>query len=173
MGEDYVTGILVLTPSESKRLIAKAVVALPHVQRAFAEGWVIIANGTTTAYVAEELLGISVDKFTYAAGYIGNGRLSVTPPEVRQSPLVIYKGQVVDTMAKEAVRSFGADDVFIKGANAVDPEGHVGILMANELGGTIAMALGTILARGAHLIVPVGLEKMVPSVPAVVRKCGI
>jgi len=170
---ETVTGVMVLNPPESKRLIAKAVVQLPHVKKAFAEGWLIIANGTTTAYIAEELLGKPVDKFTYAAGYIGHGKLSATPPEIRQTPFIFHKGELVNVEAKVAIRSFGADDVFIKGANAVDPHGHVGILMSNELGGTIGMALGTIMARGAHLIVPVGLEKLVPSVPEAVRKCGI
>jgi len=164
---------MVLTPPESRRLIAKAVVTLPQVQKAYKEGWLIIANGITNAFIVEELLGKSIDKFTYAAGYIGNGKLSATAPEIRQAPLVLYKGEPSDKPAKEAVRSFGADDVFIKGANAIDPQGHVGILMAHELGGTIAMALGTIMARGAHLVVPVGLEKMVPSVPAAAGKFGI
>ena len=170
---ETVTGVIVLNPPESKRLIAKAVVQLPHVKKAFAEGWVIVANGTTTAYIAEELLGRPVDKFTYAAGYIGHGKLSATPPEIRQTPFIFHKGELVNVEAKVAIRSFGADDVFIKGANAVDPQGHVGILMSNDLGGTIGMALGTIMARGAHLIVPVGLEKLVPSVPEAVKKCGI
>ncbi len=170
---ENVTGLLVLNPPESKRLIARAVVQLPQVKKAFKEGWVIVANGTTTAYIAEELLGKPVDKFTYAAGYIGHGKLSTTPAEIRQAPFIFHKGELVDTEAKVAIRSFGADDVFIKGANAIDPQGHVGILMANDLGGTIGMALGTLMARGAHLIVPVGLEKLVPSVPEAAKKCGI
>ena len=52
--DDQVSGILVLTPAESKRLIAKAVVAMPQVKRALEKGRVIIANGTTTASVAGE-----------------------------------------------------------------------------------------------------------------------
>jgi hypothetical protein len=55
----------------------------------------------------------------------------------------------------------------------VDAEGHVGVLMANEKGGTIAMALGPVIARGCHLIMPVGLEKLVPSVIEASRKGGI
>jgi len=170
---DQVSGILVLTPAESKRLIAKAVAAMPQVKRALQKGRVIIANGTTTAFVAEEILGQRVAKHRYVAGYIGEGKLAVTPSEIRIESYVLVDGHPVDRLAKEIIQEFEADDVFIKGANAVDAEGHVGFLMANDRGGTIGMALGTLAARGCHFIVPVGLEKMVPSVIEASRKCGI
>jgi len=171
--DDRVSGMLVLTPAESKRLIAKAVVAMPQVKRALEKGRVIIANGTTTAFVAEEILGRQVSKYRYAAGYIGEGKLAVTSPELRIESYVLVDGRPVDVPAKEIIQEFEADDVFIKGANAVDAEGHVGILMANDRGGTIGMAQGTLVARGCHFIVPVGLEKMVPSVIEASRKGGI
>lgn len=170
---EQVSGILVLTPAESKRLIAKAVVAMPQVKRALEKGRIIVANGTTTAFVAEEILGHPVSKYRYAAGYIGEGKLAVTPSELRMEPYVLVDGRPVNVPAKEIIGEFGADDVFIKGANAVDTEGHVGFLMANDRGGTIAMALGPVMARGCHFIVPVGLEKLVPSVSEASRKGGI
>jgi hypothetical protein len=171
--DDQVSGILVLTPAESKRLIAKAVVAMPQVKSALKKGRVIIANGTTTAFVAEEILGRQVSKYRYAAGYIGKGKLAATPPELRMESYVLVDGRPVDVPAKEIIQEFEADDVFIKSANAVDAEGHVGVLMANEKGGTMGMAQGPVIARGCHLIVPVGLEKLVPSVIEASRKGGI
>ena len=51
--DDRVHGIVVLLPSESKRLIAKAVVALPEVKRVLKEGLFVVSRGTTTAYIAE------------------------------------------------------------------------------------------------------------------------
>ena len=54
---DTVRGIFALTPAESKRLIAKAVVRLPEVRHAWENGRIIIGNGTTTGFVAAELLG--------------------------------------------------------------------------------------------------------------------
>lgn len=170
---DQVSGILVLTPAESKRLIAKAVAAMPQVKKALEKGRIIIANGTTTAFVAEEILGCQVAKHRYVAGYIGEGKLAVTPPELMMKAYVLVDGHPVDRLAKEVIPEFGADDVLIKGANAVDAEGHVGFLMADDRGGTIGMALGTLVARGCHFIVPVGLEKLVPSVTEASRKCGI
>ena len=54
--------------------------------------------------------------------------------------------------------------VFIKGGNAIDPEGNVGVIAANPMGGTIGGAIGPVTAQGWDLIMPVGLEKMVTSV---------
>jgi len=171
--DDQVSGVLVLTPAESKRLIAKAVVAMPQVKRALEKGRVIIANGTTTAFVAEEVLGRRVSKYRYAAGYIGEGKLAVTSSELMMKTYVLVGGRPVDVPAKEIIQEFDVDDVFIKGANAVDTEGHVGILMGDDRGGTISMAQGILVARGCHFVVPVGLEKLVPSVSEASRKGGI
>ncbi|MEW6232560.1 MAG: hypothetical protein AB1566_09655 [Chloroflexota bacterium] len=168
-----IRGIFPLTPAASKRLIARAVAALPEVQRARREGRIVIANGITNAFVAEEMLGRPVPKYNYAAGYVGHGQLSETAAEERLSPYVLLRGEPVDVPAKEFIKEFEAGDVFIKGGNAIDPQGHVGILMGDDRGGTIGMALGTVTARGAHLIMPVGLEKMVPSVIEAARMCGI
>ncbi|MCL5957888.1 MAG: hypothetical protein M1358_00995 [Chloroflexi bacterium] len=172
-GEDATAGIMVLTPSESKRLIAKGVAAMPAVSRALENGRLIISNGTTTAYVAEELLGIEIPKYNYAFGIISGGVLSATEQDERRLAFVMHRGKVVETPVKDFIREFERDDVFIKGANAVDPWGFTGGLMSNPLGGTWAAVLGVLQARGCRMIVPVGLEKMIPSVVEASRKCGI
>jgi hypothetical protein len=58
----------------------------------------------------------------------------------------------------------GKGDAIVKGANAVDPTGTVGILLSNENGGAIGSVLGPASARGIPIICPVGLEKQVPGV---------
>ncbi|HAA90060.1 MAG: Uncharacterized protein XD63_0988 [Thermoanaerobacterales bacterium 50_218] len=165
--------IFTLTPAEGKRLIAKGVRHLPEVGKAFRQGKIIIAGGTTNAYVAEELLGIEVSKVRYTAGIITKGETGVTPRESRIKPFVIVKGEVVDENWEDVLDDFGPDDVFIKGANAVDATGMAGVLVAHPQGGTIGRALGVLAARGSHLVVPVGLEKMIPSVSLAARNCGI
>lgn len=170
--EERKRAVFPLTPSESKRLIAKGVAALPEVQEAMARGRVIIATGTTNGFVAEELLHLQLDKGLFTAGVITDGALCTTPPERRLKPFVLQAGKPVDTPIDEFLRQFEAGDVFIKGASAIDPDGYVGVLVAGGTGGTIGMALGTLLARGAHLVVPVGLEKMIASVPRAARAAG-
>jgi hypothetical protein len=73
---------------------------------------------------------------------------------------------------EETLKNFDAGSVFIKGANAVDPQGYAGVFVAHPSGGTIGYAYGMLSARGCHLIVPVGLEKLVPSVQKAAKLCG-
>ncbi|MHB1416103.1 MAG: hypothetical protein ACYC1C_12715 [Chloroflexota bacterium] len=167
-----VSGILALTPAESKRLIAKAVVRLPEVRRAREEGRIIVGNGTTTGFVAAELLGEDLPWFKFCAGLICDGMLASTRKEDRMLPYVFDKGVPVDIPSREAVAELKAHDVFVKSGNAVDPAGNVGVLMGDDMGGTIGTSLGVLAARGINLVCPVGLEKLVPSVVDAAKKCG-
>ena len=49
--------LLVLTPAESKRLIAKAVAAMPEIKKAKEHAQIVIGHGSTNVCVAEEILG--------------------------------------------------------------------------------------------------------------------
>lgn len=165
--------VVVLNPSESKRLIGKAVAQLVEVRAAMEHGRVIIGNGTTNAYVAEELLGQPVPKWRFAAGVIAGGRLDVTESATRLAPVALKRGEAFVGGWVELLKEFDAGDVFVKGGNAVDPEGNVGVLLASPVGGTVGQMLGTIAARGSHLIAPIGVEKLVPDVIEAARHCGI
>jgi hypothetical protein len=171
--------LFVLTPAESKRLIGKAVADMEEVKKAKKQDHLLIAHGSTNVAVAEEVLGRDklaevLNRDRYLSGITKNGILCTTPGDEKPPILVLNRGVVeppADTMS-EMLRDFGADSVFVKGANAVDLEGNAGAFVAHPEGGTIGWAIGTILARGIHLIVPVGLEKLVPSVKESVAKCG-
>lgn len=161
-----------LTPSESKRLLGKAVARLPEVQQAWRDGRILISNGTTNAFVAEELLGSAIPKFSYAVGVITDGLLSMTDQTRRLPPLMLHKGQRQTTDIRDFLKAMGKGDVIIKGANAVDPQGNAGVLLAGETGGTIGAILGISSARGLPLLMPVGLEKLVPSVTDIAQGWG-
>ncbi|MCL2437951.1 MAG: hypothetical protein FWE48_03360 [Coriobacteriia bacterium] len=165
--------LFTLNSAESKRLIAKAVVTLPQVQSALNKGMIIIGAGTTNAFVLEELTGTVVDKARYTAGIIAGGRQCVTSTDERLDPVVLVDGVRSDLSWEEAVAKIGAGDVFIKGGNAIDPDGVVGIQMAHPEGGTIGKALPVVVARGAQLILPVGLEKFIPDVALAADVSGI
>ncbi|SDF29239.1 hypothetical protein [Sporomusa acidovorans] len=164
---------VVLTPYESRRLIAKAIVRLPSVEEALQNGWIVVATGSTTCYVAEELLGQPMVKENFISGHITLGETwsTLDNPDFI-FPIVLHKGIRQDIHAKQALEKFSAKDVFIKGANAVDNNYHAAIFMANDEGGTIGSSLGTLYARGAQLVMPVGLEKMIPSVEEAVKHTG-
>ncbi len=171
--------LLLLTPSESKRLIAKAVAALDDVQQAKEHGQILIAHGSTNLYVAEEIMGAEklselVDRDTYLSGLIIRGTLCATFQEEKPNLLVLDHGMPIPpapTMV-ELLSDFGPNSVFIKGANAIDPTGKAGVLLGHPEGGSIGWAMGIIMARGLQLIVPVGLEKLVPSVDEAVALLG-
>lgn len=156
--------VVVLTSAESKRLLGRAVASLPEVQRARQKGRLLISNGTTNAFVAEEILGIPVPKFSYAAGVITDGLLSITDPARKQPPYMLHNGQMVTTDMRDFLKEMGRGDVIIKGANAVDQLGNAGVLVAGDTGGSIGAILGISAARGLRLLTPVGLEKLIPSV---------
>lgn len=171
--------LFVLTPAESKRLIGKAVAILPEIKKAAAQDKILISHGSTNVYVAEEIMGREktaeiFDRNTFLSGLNVRGTLCSTLAKEKGPILLLDKGSIkppAPTMS-EMLKGFGCSSVFIKGASAVDPHGRAAVFMAHPEGGTIGWSLGTIIARGIQLVVPVGLEKLIPSVEAAVPLCG-
>lgn len=162
---------ITLTPQESKRIIAMGVKKLPVIQQALKKGIILITLGSTNACVAEELTGKTIDRARYGAGYI-DGTTTVVPIETRLPTIALRDGKQVkdDGIIKE----MGARDVVIKGANALDPHGVAGVMMANPQGGTTGSILGAVMAKGINLVIPVGLEKSIPySVVELSKRTGI
>lgn len=174
-GASRAAALVVLDPSESRRLIAKATAALPEVQRALRRGTIIIGRGVTNAFVTEELLGVHVEpKAGLTVGAVCGGITTAHSGPPASTSHVIRDGRVVEGAdSKVEILSFGPDDVFIKGGNAIDMEGNAGILTCGQTGGTIGMAWPVVTARGSHLVMPIGLEKLVPSVIDAARHSGI
>ena len=170
--DDRTHAIVVLVPSESKRLIAKAVIKLPEVQRALKEGLVIVSRGITPSFIVDELGVEGLDKPHCTAGVVTDRRLAGTVAERGMGPWVFRKGKTVEEEAYDVLQEFTSTDVSIKGATAVDIEGNAGILVGNEAGGTIGSIWPTLTARGSHLIMPIGLEKLIPSVIDAAMSCG-
>ncbi len=153
---------ITLTPAESKRLIAKAVVKLEEVRKAFKSGVIIIGVGTTNACVVEELLGRKIEHERFVAGMVLPKGTYIMPAENRLKEIIIRRGKIFDAKMGDVLPELTSIDVFIKGANAIDASGTAGVFMAGHRGGTIGRALGTLMSRGVNLIIPVGLEKFIP-----------
>jgi len=176
--------LVTLTPAESKRLIAKGVAAIPEVKKALVAGIIIIARGTTNTYVAEEIMQIDpesravhdhkiINKGEYSRGVITHGELTVNQRRGTGNDIVLRSGKIWDIQPQEVIPQYTRNDVFFKGANAVDAWGEAGVLCAGADAGTIGYALMSLIAHDANLIVPVGLEKMVPSVQDALDVTGI
>lgn len=174
-GEKQISALVVLNPSESRRLLAKATVALPEVQKAWKNGMIILGRGITNAYITEELLKTKIEpKAAQTVGLICGGIANSHSGPPPCTWHVIRKGKAVEGADSNVeILNFGPDDVFIKGGNAVDPQGNAGVYASGLKGGTIGMCWPVVTPRGAHLIQPVGLEKMVPSVHEAALHSGI
>ncbi len=173
--QKQIAALVVLNPAESRRLLARATVALPEVQNAWKNGMIIIGRGITNAFVSEELFKISVEpKAAQTAGLICRGITNSTAGPPPCAWHVIHKGKVMEGADSNVeIMKFGAEDVFIKGGNAIDPLGTAGIFASSMKGGTIGMCWPIVTSRGSHLIMPIGLEKQVPSVLEAAKHSGI
>jgi len=165
--------VFTLTPAESKRLIAKAVVEMEEVKIAKERAYIILAGGTTNGFIAQELLKEKIEPQRFTAGTNICGLLCVTNPDDRHLfPVVIEKGHLSKKDFKAALEDFSIHTVFIKGANAVDPMGNVGVITSGWDGGTVGNSLGILTSTGLRYVVPVGLEKLIPSVPDACASVG-
>jgi hypothetical protein len=95
-----------LIPSESRRLIAKAVIQMKEVKIAEKKAYIILGSGTTNGDIAQELLGkrdLEPHKFT--AGTSTHKLLCVTDPEKRLPiPVVLYSGGIAHIRGVEHSR---------------------------------------------------------------------
>jgi len=164
--------LFTLTPAESKRLIGKGIAALPEVQNAKKNGYLLVSRGSTTAYCLEELLGQPIEKNRYAVGQTIKGILCAIQQEDRLRPYTFHKGEVLPVEPGTVIDKLGAGDILLKGANAIDPFGNLGVLMASANGGTMGQFYMPMKARGLEIIYPVGLEKLIPSVEEAARYGG-
>ncbi|MFC1560862.1 hypothetical protein ACFL4V_00125 [Candidatus Latescibacterota bacterium] len=158
---------VVLTVSESKRLIARAVAQMPIIKRVLNEGMIIITKGTTNTYVAEEITRQKIEKGAFVSGRIypakGEKRLN---PSIKLPDIVLIDGKIIKGLSlTDAVKELKQGDVVIKGANALDYANKTAGVFINSSptasGGTTGIFIPYVVARKAHIVIPIGLEKNV------------
>ena len=170
--DDRTHALVNILPREGKRLIARGVLALPEVKRVLENGWFVVSRGITPSYILEELTGQGYDTANCTAGIVTEGRMASVLEDDRLGPWVFKNGNLDETPAPVVLDQFTAHDVSVKGANAVDPDGNIGVFAADKAGGTVGGIWPTITARGAHWVAPVSLERLIPSVIEAARHCG-
>ncbi len=106
-------------------------------------------------------------------GLIVGGELKVNLRRDPSHDFVLRDGKVWDKHPREVITQFTRDDIFVKGANAIDSSGEAAVFAAGADSGTIGYALPHLMARDANLIVPCSIGKMVSSVADAVQECGI
>jgi len=156
---------VVLNPAESKRLLAKTVAGLPEVKNAYANGRLSVSTCSTNALVLEELTGEKMSPYCYCIGMVADGMLTSSQKTDRETARFFVKGERVEQDAWTFLDTFEKGDAVVKGANAVDPQGNAGVLTSNNQSGTVGALISLLAVRGLPIIMPVGLEKLVTSVP--------
>jgi len=176
---------LTFTPAESKKFIAKVLVASDPVKTAAAGGTIAIHPSSSTYFIAEELLGAKPPSNTWVCGVIApkgtcveagaaNAGVAISTGEEESTPThnpgqfkhtyVIREGKFRNGIPLDDILAeLGPGDVYIKGVNALDPDGRVAVLIGNRVeGGTIGRVMAASRRRGFTVLCPVGLEKLIP-----------
>jgi len=177
-----------LIPAESKKLIAKAITKIEIFQKASREGVIVLHPSSSTYFIFEEVTGRKPPTNVWVCGVIvpkgtciemgammgghpvsangEQGSHSAARPIPGNFPhsWVLRKGEVSrQEPLRVLLEAMGPDDVYVKGVNALDVEGKVGVLWGNVTeGGTAALVMATQRRKGFHLIFPTGLEKLIP-----------
>ncbi len=170
---------VVLTPTESKRLLSKAVFGLDEVKRALAEGILIIHPSSTSIFMLAELGFELPEKGIWVCGHISPKGLCISRKmidAVLETPeygaehypfdLIIRKGRLLpfeESGLGPVLDDMNSRDVYVKSVNAIDPKGKLGVLLAaRTTGGSIGLVIRKQKEKKFQMIMPVGLEKRIP-----------
>jgi len=180
-----------LVPTESKKLIGKAVARMDVVKNALNKGIVVIHPSTTTFFLMEEILGeaptvdlagrivsgIVTPKGTCISreGYLDNLAIMAARKPLMSRPWVLKSGKIQrDVLLVDILKEMGPEDVYVKTGNALDHSRHVGVLVGAPDTGAIARAYAVCAATGVNLVIPIGLEKLIPtSIREASKEAGI
>ena len=177
-----------LIPAESKKLISKAITKMEVFQQALRNGVIILHPSSSSYFIFEEVTGRKPPTNVWVCGLIApkgtcvemgamlgrhassgnveeNAFNSARPnPETFPHCWVLRKGEFSHQEPLGVLLDeMGPNDVYVKGGNALDREGKVGVLWGNlSEGGTAAFVMAAQRRKGFHLIFPAGLEKLIP-----------
>jgi hypothetical protein len=168
---------VVLTPAESKKLIAKAIARLDVVINALNGGTIMLHPSSSTYFIVEELTGERLNTNQWVCGVVTPRGMCVemammlgdfTPKEVEVDVGDLPSGWIIkdrklcpEMKMSELLDTMTSSDVYIKGINALDTEGNAGILVGYEA--SMGYVLSGWRKKKFHIIYPAGLEKLIPT----------
>ena len=161
------TYTFMLTVSMGKRLIAKGLMRNEEVRNAMMNHRLLIVAGTTNAYVSEEALKAlgdttPFDQRTFRRGVTIAPGAKTTPGQAEFDLFIDHGKAFFDRTVFDIAPELGADDMIMKGANALYlPGEEAGVLIGHPQGGTLIPITAAAIGRRVQLIVPIGVEKRV------------
>jgi len=153
-----------LTVTGAKRIIAKAVASFPEVRRALESGRLVLKGGTTVSALCEEL-GFGPLLITGRVTPRGTVTTILPPGESPVPHMVVVEDGKVQDAYKDIeglLARLCHEDVVVISPNAFDAFGAAATMAGRPGGGPPGAVWAGIQARGVQVILPAGLEKMIP-----------
>lgn len=150
-----------LTVEEGKEIIALGILKHALFLKSFDEGKIIFKGGTTVSKITEKLLGVSlrISGRITTRGTVSSLKALDTPHSIL---LCNNKWNNIDKTIVEEVNGLTKDDLIICGANAFDYKGKAAMMAGSPGGGNPGESLSSWFSEGASVLIPVGIEKMIP-----------
>jgi hypothetical protein len=171
-----------LTSAESKKLLGKALAGMDPVKKARRNGLIVIHPSSTTLFFIEELIGtrprgvwvcglvvpegLCISREVDESGFHDRLGSKGGDHDIGQFPFawVLEKGVYRTGLSLASLLDkMGKGDVYVKGTNAIDPEGKVGVLYGSSGAGTIGKVIMASRRKGFTILLPIGLEKLIPT----------
>lgn len=168
-----------LTPAESKKLISKSLLKINFFEIALKDGLILIHPSSTTYFLYEEFAGEKPPKnwvcgvITPKGACINQDMLEILEERGATKDIgkfdqfwVFKKGKLIrDVSLVEILEEMTEKDVYVKTGNAVDSKKNVGVLIGAPDGkGTVGRIYEASKKKGFKVLLPIGLEKMIPSI---------
>jgi len=150
-----------LTVEEGKEIISLGMLKHPLLISAMENNRILFKGGTTVSKITEKLAGIPLkicgritQRGTVAGKHNVDGAHSI----------IYYKGEWknVDETIEDDILKFTENDLIVCGANSFDNYGNAAIMTGGPGGDIVGRAMSAWYTEGAKVIIPVGIEKMVP-----------
>ena len=152
---------ITLSVEESKDLIARTILFHPLFKHSQENGSIILKGGTTVSKISENLLGfpLRICGRVTERGTVSVGRDSSAPHTV-----LVRKEEWrnIDEDLVDETSSLGCDDLIVCSANAIDSKGNAVLMAGSTGGGDTGKAISNWYTEGVKVIIPVGIEKLVP-----------
>ena len=166
---------IVLTASESKKLLADAIVEMDVFKHARKRGLIVIHPSSSTWFILERLVeevpkgiwlvGMVVPRGLCIEGKMLEHRKRDYLPQTSDFRLswAFRDGKLEEGLPlSKLLEEMDENDLYIKGVNAIDTQGNVGVLHARAGAGTIGKAVAACKKRHFNIVIPVGFQKLVP-----------
>jgi len=161
-----------LTVEEGKEIIALGMLNHPILIDTMKNGKILFKGGTTVSKITEKLLGVELK----ISGRITPRGTVASKDIVEGAHSIVYnkgKWSNIDDKILDEVSKFTHKDLIICGANAFDNNGNAAIMAGSPGGGAVGQSLSAWYTEGAKVIIPVGIEKMIPGdLREIIKKSG-